>query len=101
MTSPASVYPGNEGWKTHVDAKFAQTKANILPLVEILWVDAIAQAIDWQEDLDNEVCKTVSCGYLVHHDDVATTIVMIVNAAHVAHALTIPAGCIVELRYVG
>jgi hypothetical protein len=100
MTSPASVYP-TESWQTHVESKFEQSKANILPLVEVLWLDATAQAVEWQEELDNEVCRTVSCGYLVHHDETATTIVTIVNAHHVAHALTIPAGCIVELRYVG
>lgn len=66
-------------------------------LVEVLWMDAQAKALEWEEGVDGKAVMTCSVGYVLHDTDDAITIAAIINENHVAHALTIPYGCVVEV----
>lgn len=67
-------------------------------LVEVLWWDAQAKAIEWEESVNNKAVMTCSVGYVLHDTDEAITIAAIINENHVAHALTVPYGCVHEVR---
>lgn len=84
-------------WKTHVKNRFKDKKG--FPVVEVLWDDALAKALDWESEVTYEVMPTTSIGYLIHEDDQSVTIVGIINETHVAHGLTLPRGMIKHLRH--
>lgn len=83
-------------YKTHVRRLFKGETG--MRLVEVLWWDAQAKALDWEEKVDGKAVKTASVGYVVHDLDEAITLVAVVNENHVAHAITIPTGCIESIR---
>lgn len=82
--------------KTHVKRRFKGTEG--MRLVEILWWDAQAKALEWEESVSGEAIMTCSVGYVLHDTDVAITIAAIINENHLAHALTVPHGCIEAIR---
>lgn len=82
--------------KTHVRRRVKGTPG--MRLVEVLWWDAQAKAIEWEEKVNNDAIMTCSVGYVLHDTDTALTIAAIVNENHIGHALTIPYGCIEEVR---
>lgn len=82
--------------KTHVRRRFKGNPG--LRLVEVLWWDAQAKALDWEEDVSDKAIMTCSVGYVLHDTDLAITVVAIINENHVAHALTIPHGCVEKIR---
>jgi hypothetical protein len=73
------------------------------PVVEILWVDAVADG-GW-EWLDPDHLKTLAptdslvVGYLAHQTDGHVTVASLINDDHAAHALCIPRSLIVEMRH--
>jgi len=82
-------------WKTHVNKVFKGKEG--FPLVEIHWHDAVAVAIEWDDDPPVTAMPTVSVGYLIDSNVDTITIVQIVNHSHVAHGITIPVGCIAKV----
>ena len=70
-------------------------------IVEILWVDAIANAItEWMdlEDLENtQPCETLSVGYLLKDHPEWITIIALLNDGSAGHAITIPRGMILKI----
>lgn len=71
-------------------------------IVEILWIDAIANAItEWMdlEDLENsQPCETLTVGYLLTDHPEWITIVSLLNDGAAGHAITIPRGMILTIR---
>ena len=71
-----------------------------VPIVEIHWVDAVSTGDDWVDEgtLDTKPAPSLAVGYLVAESEVAVTIVALVNEVHTANGITIPRGCIIEIR---
>lgn len=69
------------------------------PLVEITWEDAQAFALDWEDDPHQPTATTLSVGYLLQHTPTHTTIIAIINQNAWGHGLTIPNGCITNIRH--
>ena len=71
-----------------------------IPVVEIEWVDAISTGDDWidHEDMDTRPAPSLAVGYLVSDTPLSVTVVALVNEVHFANGLTIPKGCIVQMR---
>ena len=61
-----------------------------LPVVEVVWYDAVAVALDWEVEASNELRLTTTVGYLVKETRKSLTVVSIINSEHVAHGITIP-----------
>lgn len=70
------------------------------PLVEVAWWDAI-DVLEWQDPstFTNKPILSWSVGYLVADDDVAITVVGLINDNHWTHGITIPRGMVDEIRY--
>ena len=71
-----------------------------IPIIEVEWVDAVSTGDDWldNEDLDTKPAPSLAVGYLVSDDPLSITVVALVNEAHFANGLTIPKGCIVQVK---
>ena len=71
-------------------------------IVEVLWIDAIANAItEWMdlEDLEDcQPCETLSVGYLLKDHPEWITIVGLLNEGSAGHAITIPRGMVLAVR---
>ena len=69
-------------------------------IIEIEWIDAISLGDDWveDEDLDTKPAPSLSVGYLLAETDLAITIAALVNEEFFANGITIPKGCIVQVR---
>lgn len=74
------------------------TKWDYYPLVEIVWVDAVATAtIEWSdidEILQEQLAPSRSVGYLIQDNTHRAVIVSLVNENDAAHAMIIPKGMI-------
>jgi len=69
-------------------------------MVEILWDDAQASAVHaWEEEASQATAPTTTLGYLVAKDRKTYTVASLINLNHVGHCLTIPRGCVREIRY--
>ena len=71
-------------------------------IIEILWIDAVANAITEWMDIDDlqevQPCETLSVGYLLKDHPEWITIVGLLNDASAGHAITIPRGMILAVR---
>lgn len=71
-------------------------------IIEVLWIDAVANAITEWMDLDDleqcQPCETLSVGYLLKDHPEWITIVSLLNDGSAGHAITIPRGMIVAVR---
>jgi hypothetical protein len=71
-------------------------------IVEVLWIDAVANAItEWMdiEELQNvQPCETLSVGYLITDHPEWVTIIALMNDSTGGHAITIPRGMILAIR---
>ena len=71
-------------------------------IIEVLWIDAVANAITEWMDLDEleqcQPCETLSVGYLLKDHPEWITIVGLLNDASAGHAITIPRGMILAVR---
>ena len=82
-----------------IDAKWAETVTEY-PAVEILWIDAAAHAVhNWSDEWESGVKHSVTIGYLMGESEDMVTVYSTVNESHYCHGMTIPRGCIVEIRY--
>lgn len=72
-----------------------------ISIVEIEWIDAISLGDDWTEDsdLDTNPAPSLSVGYLIAETPLAVTISALVNTDFFGNGITIPRGCIVQIRY--
>lgn len=87
-----------QSWKTHTEARVDGKPG--YPIVEIIWEDAQASAVDnWAEEAGVAVTPTTTVGYLVAKDRRSYTVASLINLNHVAHCLTIPKGCVLDVRY--
>lgn len=68
------------------------------PIEEVVWDDAVAFAIDWEEEVNSDLCRTTTVGYLVHETKKAITLVSVINMTHVAHGIVIPKSGIISRR---
>lgn len=70
-------------------------------IVEIEWIDAISMGDDWVEDMDVDTkpAPSLSLGYLLAETELSMTIAALVNEEFFANGITIPKGCIVQVRY--
>lgn len=73
------------------------------PIVEILWVDAVADGLlEWLDPEDVETIQPVDSvvvGYLLKQTDTHTTVASLINDGSVAHILCIPNQIITETRH--
>ena len=73
------------------------------PVVEILWVDAVADGLlEWLDPEDVETIQPVDSvvvGYLLKQTDTHTTVASLINDGSVAHILCIPNQIITETRH--
>jgi hypothetical protein len=69
-------------------------------IVEIEWIDAISLGDDWTEDadLDTAPAPSLAVGYLVAETELAVTVSALVNTDFFGNGITIPRGCIVQIR---
>jgi hypothetical protein len=71
-------------------------------LVEVLWLDAVSVGTDvWLESTEATQSTpepSVAVGYLWDETETHLTVVALVNTRHVGHGITIPRGCVVEVR---
>lgn len=84
-------------WRSHTEARVEGKPG--YPLVEIIWDDAQASAIQWEEEAGTITAPTTTLGYLVAKDRKTYTVASLINLNHVGHCLTIPRGCVREIRY--
>ena len=72
-----------------------------ISIVEIEWLDAISTGDDWigDQELDVEPAPSLAIGYLVADLPDAVTVVALVNGEWWANGITIPRGCIVQIRH--
>lgn len=70
------------------------------PIVEVVWEDAVAYALDWEEEAGSKLCLTTTVGYLVKETKRSVTVVSIINSTHVAHGIIIPKVGILSRRNV-
>lgn len=80
-------------WKNHVQRRLDGKVG--LPIVEVLWEDALASALDWTEDPDVEPMPTYTIGYIIKETETNITLAQMINMHHVGHVVTIPKSCIV------
>ena len=71
-------------------------------IVEVLWIDAVANAITEWMDIDDlqevQPCETLSVGYLITDHPEWLTIIALMNDSTGGHAITIPRGMILTVR---
>jgi len=79
---------GGMTWSEHCEAVAAGLPG--FPIVEVVWEDAIAYALDWEEDVNSDLETTTTVGYLVSETKRALTLVSVINTRHVAHGIVIP-----------
>lgn len=75
-------------WAEHCEA-VADGLAGF-PVVEVVWEDAVAYALDWEEEVNSDLRITTTVGYLVKETKKALTLVSVINTHHVAHGIVIP-----------
>lgn len=85
-------------WTRHTEARVAGRPG--YPIVEVIWDDAQAGAVSaWETEANTDTAPTTTVGYLVHKDRRTYTVVSLINLNHVGHSITIPRGCVREVRY--
>lgn len=71
-------------------------------IVEVLWIDAVANAITEWMDIDDlqevQPCETLSVGYLITDHPEWLTIIALMNDSTGGHAITIPRGMVLTVR---
>lgn len=70
-----------------------------IPVVEILWLDAVSLGDDWvtDEDLSTKPAPSLAVGYLLAESPMAVTVSALVNEVHFANGITIPRSCILRI----
>lgn len=70
-----------------------------VPIVEVLWVDAVSLGDDWidDEDLGTDPAPSLAVGYLLSETPMAITVTALVNETHFANGITIPRSCILRI----
>lgn len=85
-------------WVRHVEARVEGKPG--YPIVEIIWDDAMASAVsNWEEEAVAEVAVTTAVGYLVKRTRTAYMLATLINPNQFGNAITIPKGCVKEIRY--
>jgi hypothetical protein len=76
-------------------------QTGVVRIVEVEWLDAISTGDEWvgDQDLDIDPAPSLAIGYLVADLPEAVTLVALVNGEWWANGITIPRGCIVQIRY--
>ena len=75
-------------WRKH--CKAVKNGKPGFPVVEVVWVDAVACALEWEAEIDTKLRLTTTVGYLVHESKKSLTLVSVINSEHIAHGITIP-----------
>lgn len=83
-------------WEEHC-TRVAKGKKGY-PVIEVVWEDAVAYAVDWEELPSSDLCLTTTIGYLVKETKKAITIASIINVSHMGHGIVIPKPNIVSRR---
>lgn len=65
------------------------------PVVEIVWKDASAFGIEWEEKASNELRLTTTCGYLVDETEEAYVVASLINTDHVGHGIVVSKSSVV------
>ena len=68
------------------------------PVVEVIWEDAVAYALDWEEAASSKLCLTTTVGYLVKETKRSITVASIINSTHIGHGIVIPKAGILSQR---
>jgi hypothetical protein len=73
------------------------------PLVEVVWVDAVATAtLEWstiEEIMETQPASSRAVGYLLHTDQHRTILTALVNETDAAHAMIIPTRMVHTIRH--
>lgn len=83
-------------WEDHC-AKVAEGEIGF-PVVEVVWEDAAAIALEWEDEADHQLRLTTTVGYLVKETRAAITIVSIINQEHIGHGIVVPKRVILSRR---
>jgi len=83
-------------WAGHVELVLDGRQG--YPLVEVVWEDASAFAIEWSETVEINPRTVTTVGYLVSETDEAISLVQMINTEHVGHGIVIPKSYIVKWR---
>lgn len=68
------------------------------PVVEVVWEDAVATALEWEEEAEHELRLTTTVGYKVKETRRSLTLVSLINEAHIGHGIVIPKRVIISER---
>lgn len=83
-------------WEEHV--ALVESGKPGYPIVEVIWEDAAAFAIEWAEKIEIKSRKVTTVGYLVSESDDALSLVQMINTEQVGHGMVIPKSCILSWR---
>ena len=83
-------------WREHVERVVSGQIG--YPLVEVIWKDAAAYAIEWAETAEINLRTVTTVGYLVSESDEAISVVQMINTEQVGHGMVIPKSDIVSWR---
>lgn len=86
-------------WAKHC-ARVAKGKSGF-PIIEIVWKDAVAFAVNWEEKATTKLRLCTSVGYLVAETDEAYSIVSLINSEQVGHGIVISKSSMVRMRICG
>lgn len=75
-------------WDEHCQAVASGEQG--FPVVELVWYDAVALAIDWEVEANADLRLTTTVGYLVMETKQAITLVSIINSEHIGNGIVIP-----------
>jgi len=83
-------------WAEHVQA--VQDGGVGFPVVEVVWEDCSAFAVEWSETVETSPRIVTTVGYLVSENDGSLTLVMMINPNQVGHGVVIPVSGIISWR---
>jgi diadenosine tetraphosphate (Ap4A) HIT family hydrolase len=77
-------------WTDHVKQVASGGSSSAYQLVEIVWEDASAYAIQWTEEVEKESRLSLAVGYLMFQDEHVVSIAALMNTDQVGHGIVIP-----------
>lgn len=86
-------------WAEHCK-RVAKGKSGF-PIVEIVWHDAVAFGLDWEEKASTKLRLSTTVGYLVGETKEAYSVVSLINTGHVGHGIVISKSSMVKMRVCG
>lgn len=83
-------------WAEHCEAVAGGGTGFIV--IEVVWNDAVALALNWESEATDELRMTTTVGYMVKETKRALTLVSIINTEHIGHGIVIPKSTVIARR---